>query len=175
MGLALILTVIIVSLDQISKYIILQNVAIGERIPVIGEFFSIFHIRNSGAAWGFLSEKSWGISLLTIISSEASNFIFYLILKNNFKMFRLIMAFILGGSIGNLIDRIRFNNVVDFLSFKFGDYYFPTFNIADSSIVIGGFFLIIYLLKNKEILDQLVFFEKHKSAIENSGQVNDGK
>lgn len=168
MGLALIVTVTIIILDQVSKYIILQNLAVGERIPVIGEFFSIFHIRNSGAAWGFLSEHSWGISLLTVISIVASIYIFYLILQNQFKMFRLIMSFILAGSIGNLIDRIRFNNVVDFLSFKFGSYYFPTFNIADSSIVIGGFLLMIYLLKNKEILDELVLFKKTQPAVSNT-------
>lgn len=162
MGLALSIALFLIIADQISKQIILQNVAIGERIPVIDGFFSIFHIRNRGAAWGFLAEHEWGISLLTLISIFASILILILIIRNNNKILRLFLAMVLGGSIGNLIDRIRFNNVVDFLSLKFGNYYFPTFNIADMSIVIGGILLILYLLKNQHEIDRIVFLEKRK-------------
>lgn len=161
MGLAIIISLFIIIADQISKYIILEHLMIGERIWVIDQFFSIFHIRNSGAAWGFLAEKAWGINILTIISIVASILVVILIFNNQFKNFQLIMALILGGSVGNLIDRVRFGNVVDFLSLKFGNYYFPTFNIADSAIVVGGILLVLYLLKNQDVLDQLVFFEKH--------------
>lgn len=155
MGLAIIISLIIIVCDQLSKYWILSNLPLYESIPVIDNFFSLFHIRNRGAAWGMLSNHDWGIYLLTIISLASSIFIFYLIYINDIKPVRITLALILGGSIGNLIDRIRFNNVVDFLSFTFGDYQFPTFNIADSAIVVGAICLIIYLIFKPERLERI--------------------
>jgi len=135
--------------------LILSNLSLYETIPIIKDFFSLFHIRNSGAAWGMLSNQSWGIYILTIISIIASIFIFYLIYINDIKPLRIILALILGGSVGNLIDRIRFNYVVDFLSFTFGDYHFPAFNIADSAIVVGAICLVIYLIFNPKQLKKI--------------------
>ncbi len=165
MGLALIFTVLIVAIDQISKFFILKYLEIGEKIPVIENFFSIFHIRNRGAAWGFLSEKEWGISILTLISVVASVLILILILRNQNKYIRFFLSLILGGSIGNLIDRIRFNNVVDFFSLKFGNYYFPVFNVADMSIVIGGILLVIFLIRNQHELNEMVLFSKKEEEV----------
>ncbi len=160
MGLAISISLFIIIIDQITKYIILNTLEIGESIPIIKNFFSIFHIRNSGAAWGFLANENWGIHFLTIISIIASVFILYAMKQNDFKGLRIILAMILGGSVGNLIDRIRFNNVVDFLSFKFGNYYFPTFNVADMFIVLGVICLMLYFLINQDILDQVSLKKK---------------
>lgn len=164
MGTALSITLIIILIDQLSKNFILQNFAIGESITIIKNFFFITHVKNSGAAWGFLSDKAWGISILTLISIVVSAFLIYLIYINQFRVFRNLIAIILGGSIGNLIDRMRYNYVVDFLSFKFGEYYFPVFNIADISIVIGGILIVLYFLTHQEILDKIAIKKKNKST-----------
>ena len=164
MGLAIIISLIVIVLDQLSKYWILNNLALYESIPIIKDFFSLFHIRNSGAAWGILSDQSWGIYILTIISISASIFIFYLIYINDIKPVRITLALILGGSIGNLIDRIRFNNVVDFLSFTFGDYQFPTFNVADSAIVVGAICLTLYLIFKPEKLKNIKLTNKTSTS-----------
>ena len=177
MGLAIIISLIIIVLDQLSKYWILNNLPLYENIPIIKDFFSLFHIRNRGAAWGMLSNQSWGIYLLTVISIAASIFIFYLIYINKIKPVRITLALILGGSIGNLIDRIRFNNVVDFLSFTFGDYHFPTFNIADSAIVVGAICLALFLIFKPEQLKNIKLFNRTtvssivKSEIESEGSL----
>ncbi|MDI9491013.1 MAG: signal peptidase II [Bacillota bacterium] len=155
MGLAIMITLVIVLLDQITKYLIVNNLALDESIIVIKDFFSIHHIRNSGAAWGIFSDKSWGIHLLTIISLVASLFILYLIFINKIRPAQVLLALILGGSLGNLIDRVRYNNVVDFLSFKFGTYYFPNFNVADMSIVVGAICLAVYFMVKPDQLEQI--------------------
>ncbi|NLJ69887.1 MAG: signal peptidase II [Clostridiaceae bacterium] len=157
MGLAIVISLVIIVLDQLSKSWIINNLPLHESIPVINDFFSLFHIRNSGAAWGMLSNQNWGIYLLTAVSVVASLYIYYLIYINDIKPVRITLALILGGSIGNLIDRIRFNNVVDFLSFTFGDYHFPTFNIADSAIVIGAICLALYLIFRPDYLGKIRF------------------
>ncbi|NLJ95056.1 MAG: signal peptidase II [Clostridiaceae bacterium] len=162
MGASLGITLVIILLDQISKNIILQKLAIGESIKIINNFFYITHIRNSGAAWGFLADKTWGINILTLLSIIVSLYLIYLIFLNNFIFFRVFLSLILGGSIGNLIDRVRFGNVVDFLSFKFGNYHFPVFNIADMSIVIGGVLLLIYFIFNQDKLDNIAFSRNDK-------------
>ncbi|HHU53289.1 MAG TPA: signal peptidase II [Clostridiaceae bacterium] len=161
MGLAIIISLIIIFCDQLSKYWILNNLALHESIPVIKDFFSIFHTRNRGAAWGVLSEQDWGIHLLTIISIIASVYIVYLIYINKIVPVRITLALILGGSIGNLIDRVRFNNVVDFLSFTFGDYQFPVFNIADSAIVVGAICLVVYFIIKPEQLEKIQLTRKN--------------
>ena len=162
MGASLGITLVIVFLDQISKNIILQKLAIGESITIINNFFYITHVRNSGAAWGFLADKTWGINILTLISIIVSLYLVYLIYLNDFIFFRVFLSLILGGSIGNLIDRVRFGNVVDFLSFKFGNYHFPVFNIADMSIVIGGVLPLIYFIFNQDKLDNIAFSRNDK-------------
>lgn len=157
MALALIVTSIIICLDQLSKSWILQTFAVGESLSLIENFFSISHVRNSGAAWGLLSGYSWGINILTIISILASLLLAYLLYCNRQPLFRFYLSLILGGSLGNLIDRLRFGNVVDWLSFKFGNYHFPSFNIADSAIVLGAILLAATAILKPDFLDQLDF------------------
>ncbi|MCX7746814.1 MAG: signal peptidase II [Clostridia bacterium] len=142
---------LIVGLDSLTKFLIVKNIAYGTQIPVIDHFFYLTFSKNSGAAWGILQN---GRLILVPISIFISAALFYYLYKSEHKMVKISLSFILGGAVGNLLDRMfREGGVVDFLDFYFGSYHFPTFNAADSFVVIGSILLIIYMLfiyKEKE-------------------------
>jgi signal peptidase II len=139
----IILAVIVAFIDQASKYLVNMKIQYGERIPVINEFFYLTRHTNKGAAWGILQNAR---SFLIIMTIAASAVIIYLLFKTRNNLFRLSLSFILGGAVGNLIDRVFKGAVTDFLDFYFGKYNFPTFNLADSFITIGTILLAYYLL-----------------------------
>lgn len=144
---------IIVFLDQVSKMIILRYVRLFHEISVIEGFFSIVHVRNPGGAFGFMSDYSSEVRsiLFLAVSSLASLAIafFYMKIPVAFSWLSTALLLILGGAIGNLIDRFRFGEVVDFLDFYVGTHHWPAFNVADSSITIGMIILLYHLLLNK--------------------------
>lgn len=144
---------LLVIADQISKIIIRHKVQFDESITVIKDFFYINNRVNKGAAWSFLANKDWGIYLLSAISFIASIVMVFLILKSNNNKFKFVMTLICAGSIGNLIDRILYKGVTDFLDFHFGNYIFPTFNIADSLIVCGSILLLVFALTDPHFLN----------------------
>lgn len=134
---------LIIAFDQASKYIIVKNVEYNSLIPVIDKFFYITYHENKGAAWGILQNRVYIFIPLTIIFSVVMG---YILFKTENKMLKLSLSFVLGGAIGNLIDRVSKGSVADFLDFYFGTYNFPTFNVADSFIVIGTITLAIFIL-----------------------------
>ncbi|HHV94924.1 MAG TPA: signal peptidase II [Clostridiaceae bacterium] len=153
----LIMALIIIS-DQITKHIVSTNIKVGELIPVINNFFYITYHTNTGAAWGILQDKLYILIPLTIVFSLV---MFYMLFKTEHKLLKIALSFILGGAIGNLIDRVVKGSVVDFLDFYFGKFHFPTFNIADCFIVIGTILLGTYIvLYGKEPEEE----EKKESA-----------
>lgn len=133
---------LIILLDQLSKIIIRCSLEVGHTISVIGKFFKITHLENSGAAWSILNGK-W--IFLVILSLLFLVFIFRCIKRDdrNTKLNILSYSFLIGGIIGNIIDRIIYQTVTDFLSFRIIKYDFPVFNLADTFIVIGMFMLIL--------------------------------
>ena len=138
-------------LDQLSKGLVLATLGYADRVPVIEGFFYLTHVRNQGAAFGLFSEGPETIRLTFFISvslvAVGIVFSFYRKLAPGDRLSALALGLILGGAIGNLIDRIRFHEVVDFLHFRlWGGYSWPDFNFADSSIVIGVFILVLELL-----------------------------
>jgi signal peptidase II len=142
-----------IALDQWTKWLIIKNLEIGESITIIDHFFYITSHRNTGAAWGILEGQMWFFYVITTIVIIA---ILYYMKKSTEegKLFKFALALMLGGAIGNFIDRIFRKEVVDFIhTFPFG-YNFPIFNIADSSLVIGVALLMIYMVieerKSKE-------------------------
>lgn len=139
----IVIIVLIASIDQISKYLIIKNVKYNELIPVINNFFYITYHENKGAAWGILQNKRAIFIIATIILSIIMG---YILFKTENHVLKLSLSLILGGAIGNLIDRILKGSVADFLDFHFGSYNFPTFNVADSFIVIGTIILAIFIL-----------------------------
>jgi signal peptidase II len=143
----------IVLTDQISKTFILKNVPKHESIPIIKGFFDITHIRNPGGAFGLMSNMSpiFRTVVFLIISSLAVGLILYFYKKTPSSQPLLATGFalIFGGAIGNLIDRVRFGNVVDFLDIYLANFHWPAFNIADSAITVGIFIFIFHLLFKK--------------------------
>ena len=137
------IAVAIVALDQISKFLIVSNVDFGQQIPVINDFFYITHWKNTGAAWGILENGRFFFIPFTIILSIV---LIYIHIKSDNKFLKLALSIILGGAMGNFIDRVYQGSVVDFLQFFFGTYQFPIFNVADSFVVIGTGLMIWYII-----------------------------
>jgi signal peptidase II len=124
-------------IDQGTKYLIASRLEMYEQIPVIGNFFLITSSRNRGAAFGILQDQLWFFIVVTI--AVVAGIVWYLrkMTKEGRKLLPTALALVLGGALGNFIDRLLMGEVVDFLQFNFGSYTFPIFNIADSCIVIG--------------------------------------
>jgi signal peptidase II len=149
-----IIVAVIVALDQITKYSVIKSIGFGELIPVIDRFFYLTYYENKGAAWGILQNGRYFFIVLTIIVSVI---IAYYIYKSDSKLQSISLSLVLGGAIGNLIDRVYKGGVTDFLDFHFGSYNFPTFNVADSFVVVGTSLLAYYLLfvyKEKEDINE---------------------
>ena len=144
---------LVVSADQISKALIIENLPLYHSFPVIPGIFNLTHILNPGGAFGFMAGTSAVARTIVFlfISSMAVGLIFYFYYKTPpvYKLLSTGFALIFGGAIGNLIDRIRFGTVVDFLDFHIGKHHWPAFNIADSAITVGIFIFIYHLLFKK--------------------------
>ena len=128
---------IIVIADQISKSIIKYSMHLYESIPVIPGFFHLTYVVNKGMAFGI--DLPIGIGIFSFLSIIISCFLVFILWREreNILLVRIALALILGGAIGNLIDRILFSEVVDFLDFMIGDYHWYIFNIADSAVTVG--------------------------------------
>jgi signal peptidase II len=140
----------IIVLDLITKALILKNVPLYKTISVIPGFFNITHIQNPGGAFGFMANQ--GRILFLFVSAIAIGFIFYFYKTTpaKDKWLTTALSLIFGGAIGNLIDRIRFGQVVDFLDFYIQDLHWPSFNVADSAITIGITIFIFQILFKSE-------------------------
>lgn len=135
-----ILSIIFVLLDQASKYSVINY--LNKDIEVINNFFYLIYTKNNGAAFSILTGKRLFLIIITLLIIGS---LIYYIIKNEISSKIEILAFslIIGGSLGNLIDRVVRGYVVDFISVKIFGYHFPIFNIADSLICIGVFILLI--------------------------------
>lgn len=137
----IIITIVALLIDQITKLIIRTNFNLLDTKTVINNFFYLTYMKNTGAAFSSFTNNTLFLIIIGIIS-----LIFLIMYLKKAKLNRLSSisyAIILAGIIGNLIDRVFLNGVVDFLSFKIFNYYFPVFNIADTYIVIGVIVLLI--------------------------------
>lgn len=139
--------------DQITKTIVLNSIPLYQSIAVIPGFFKLTHIQNPGGAFGFLAGQSSGIRhiVFIVLSSLAICLIFYFYRRTprSHPLLAGGFALILGGAVGNLIDRIRFEKVIDFLDFYIGVHHWPAFNLADSAISVGIGIFIFHILLNK--------------------------
>jgi signal peptidase II len=137
------LAALVIVLDQMSKLWVTSHFVYGETLGVLS-VFDLVLAHNTGAAFSFLSDaggmQRW---LFSLIAVAASGWIVWLLRKHSAQpLFALALSLILGGALGNLVDRISYGYVVDFLSFHWAGYYFPAFNLADSAITCGAFLLI---------------------------------
>jgi len=149
----LVISIVIIILDQITKAIILNHLELYHSIQIIPGFFSITHIHNPGGAFGFLANQSPAVRVIVFlfVSILALGFIFYFYHKTpeTHKWLATGFALIFGGAIGNLIDRVRFGTVVDFLDVYINNLHWPAFNVADSAITIGMGVFIYHIITKK--------------------------
>ncbi len=135
-GLPGLLFVVIVILDQLSKYLVLTQWPIGSNHVVIRGFFNLVHLRNTGAAWGMFRGQSQILAALSILVFAFIIWKFHH-LSDHFSERAVALGLILGGIGGNLIDRVLHGEVVDFLLFYYRSFQWPAFNVADSAICVG--------------------------------------
>lgn len=137
-----ILAGILIVIDQITKWIVVKNMELYEQITIIKDFFYLTSHRNKGAAWGILEGKMIFFYIITVIVIIG---VIYYMQKygKDSKLLAISLSFILGGAIGNFIDRIFRGEVVDFLDFIIFNYDYPIFNVADSSLVVGVILVLI--------------------------------
>ncbi|SER04508.1 signal peptidase II [Gracilibacillus ureilyticus] len=137
-----IVAVVIIGLDQLTKLWIVQNMELGDQITVIENVFYLTSHRNTGAAWGILAGQ---MIFFYIITTIVIGFVIYYIQKygKDSKLLGLSLALVLGGAIGNFIDRLFRKEVVDFFDIYIGSYDYPIFNIADSALVVGVILIFI--------------------------------
>ncbi|GGF77634.1 lipoprotein signal peptidase [Paenibacillus albidus] len=134
-------------IDRGTKYLIATRLELGEQIPVIGDFFIITSHRNRGAAFGILEGQMWFFYVVTAV--VVIGIVWYLNkVKATRKLLPTALGLVLGGAVGNFLDRLMNGEVVDFLMFNFGSYTFPIFNVADSCIVIGVGLIILDSLRD---------------------------
>ncbi|WP_102271528.1 signal peptidase II [Cytobacillus massiliigabonensis] len=146
-----IIALFVIALDQLTKYLIVKNMELGESIKVIEDFLYITSHRNRGAAWGILEGQMWFFYIITVI--VIIGIVYYIQKAAKGKMlFGVSLGFMLGGAIGNFIDRVFRNEVVDFINTYIFGYDFPVFNIADSALVIGVAMLMIQMLLEERAL-----------------------
>ena len=148
-----IVALIVITIDQYTKYLIIQSFALHHSLTVIQNFFDLVHTRNKGIAFGLFAGQGSGTQTIVLIltSCLAISFIFYLLssVKDKLLYPTITLSLILGGAIGNLIDRIRWGEVVDFLDLHWYHYHWPAFNAADAAISTGLVLLVIGLMTKK--------------------------
>jgi signal peptidase II len=145
---------VVLVLDQVTKYLVGKHIRMYEVITVIPGFFNLTHVRNRGAAFSLFSTMPGGFRSIFFIAITlaAVAALAVLIRKTHERLLIVAFSLIAGGAVGNLIDRIRFGEVVDFIQWYVKSYYWPSFNVADSAISIGVGLLAIDML-----------FQKHKT------------
>lgn len=142
----LVLALAVVFVDQLSKYYIQQNMALGMSIPVIENIFHITYILNAGAAFGIMEHETIFFIVVAVVLIGGIVYVFPRI-PSEYRVLRIGIGLMAGGAVGNVIDRARTGYVVDFFDFRI----WPIFNIADIAIVVGVGFIIYTLLFNQNL------------------------
>ena len=142
---------LIIFFDQLTKILVIKNFQLYESLSIL-PFFNLTFVVNYGFAFGFLNNPSLNQIIVILIIFSIIAYFLYLLIKTQDQFFRFSLILVLSGAIGNFIDRVFHGFVIDFIDIHIGNYHWPAFNLADSSITIG-FFLIMFniLFLNKKI------------------------
>ncbi|AOM12539.1 MULTISPECIES: lipoprotein signal peptidase LspA [Bacillus cereus group] len=140
-----VIALFVIAIDQISKWLIVKNMELGTSIPIIDNVLYITSHRNRGAAWGILENKMWFFYIITVVFVVFIVFYMKKYAKTD-KLLGISLGLIFGGAIGNFIDRVFRQEVVDFIHVYIFSYNYPVFNIADSALCIGVVLIIIQTL-----------------------------
>jgi signal peptidase II len=139
--------------DQLTKAMVVESIPPRAIVPVIPHFFNLVNTRNPGAAFGLFSGSTspWRSGLLIAVSVVLLAVVIAVVWRSQRLHWEagVALALIIGGAASNLLDRIRYGRVTDFLDFHFRSYHWFTFNLADSSIVVGALLLVIYLIASE--------------------------
>ncbi len=136
--------IVLYAADQVTKQLVVANLAFGDRLDIIGSLAQLWHVRNTGAAFSILPGATWLFIPVTIAAIGMVVY-FHRTLRDASPWLQVILGAILAGALGNLTDRVRLGYVIDFMSLGFGTTRFPTFNVADSAVVLGIGALVVYL------------------------------
>ena len=141
------IAVVIVAIDHLTKWLVVKNMELGERIVLIDPTFALLSHRNRGAAWGMLEGQMWLFTIVTVVVVIGILYYFHKEAKGK-PLFQTSLMVLLGGTLGNFIDRIFRGEVVDFADVLIPviNYDFPIFNVADAALTIGVVMLIIVIL-----------------------------
>ena len=143
------ISLILLIVDQLVKLLIKSTFKLHEELELIPNFFSLHYLQNDGAAFSILQNKTYLLVIVAIICLGIM--VYYIQKEKTFtKLSGISLGLILGGIIGNLLDRIIYKKVIDYLSFTFFTYNFPVFNIADVGITVGALLLIVSCLKEEQ-------------------------
>ncbi|MGE5673028.1 MAG: signal peptidase II [Mycobacterium leprae] len=147
--LSIILGIIVVILDQSTKYLVATRLTEFQEVPIIRGFFSLQYLHNPGAAFGMLKNQQW---IFIVVSLVAIGAILYYLRFPEAKrgLVPWALGFLMGGAAGNMIDRLRHKEVVDFLMFYHKSYVFPNFNVADTAITLGVGLFILHIVLTGE-------------------------
>lgn len=150
---SLLIAFVVFALDQVSKYLVRQLLPFNQSVVVIKDVLNLVHIQNPGIIFGFLSQSTHELKtyLLITVSLVAITFLLFFLrsLKEKDLILFIALSLILGGAIGNLVDRIAFKRVIDFIDFHWRTYHWPAFNVADSAITVGMVFFVIQVLRDE--------------------------
>ncbi|TKC18593.1 signal peptidase II [Robertmurraya kyonggiensis] len=154
-----ILALVIIVIDQLTKWLIVKNMDLGESIAIIKDFLYITSHRNQGAAWGILQGQMWFFYIITLVVIVG---IVYYMAKHTKgkKLLGISLGLMLGGAIGNFIDRVFRKEVVDFVDTYIFGYDFPIFNVADSALVVGVALLMIQMFREEREAKEKAHGEK---------------
>lgn len=142
---SILVAAVVIVLDQVTKWLVVTRMTELAEVPIIPGFFSLQFVYNPGASFGMLRGQQWFFILVAVIAVGA--ILWYLRQPEaQHGLVRLSLGLIMGGAVGNLIDRVRGGEVVDFLLFYWRDYYFPNFNVADIGITVGVALFLLHML-----------------------------
>ncbi|MDS9470514.1 signal peptidase II [Sporosarcina pasteurii] len=145
------LAAIVIAIDQLTKWLVVKNMELGERIGIMEPYISLLSHRNRGAAWGMLQGQMWLFYIVTVVVVIGLIYYFHKEARGH-RLFSISLMLLLGGAIGNFIDRLLMGEVVDFISVLIPiiQYNFPIFNVADAALSIGVALLIIHVLLDEK-------------------------
>ena len=145
------IALLIIVVDQWTKWLVLKNMELGERISVIDPYLGWLSHRNRGAAWGMLEGQMWLFAIITVAVIIGILYYFHKHAKGQ-PLFQLSLMVLLGGAIGNFIDRMLRGEVIDFVDVLIPvvNYDFPIFNVADAALTIGVVLMIIYIIYDEK-------------------------
>lgn len=141
--------VFVVVLDQLSKFAVAAHIRLHASVGVIPGFFDLVHVRNRGMAFGFMNRPGMDMGYYVLVAASICALLLMLAwslkLKGRDPRLTLGLSMIMGGAAGNLIDRIRYREVIDFLDFYMGSFHWPAFNVADSAITAGSIWVALWM------------------------------